>query len=136
MTLRPTLLVAAPLLAALAAPVQADPLLTAEEFDALTLGRTMTWSDYGKVYGVEQYLPDHRVRWTELGDDCKLGLWYQDGDAICFLYEDDPTPACWTITLSGAGMLAVDLSDVVAEPPVVIEETSETMPCFGPEVGA
>ena len=25
----------------------AEPLLTAEAFDALTLGRTMTWAEYG-----------------------------------------------------------------------------------------
>lgn len=124
------------LLTLLASPLQAQDLLTAAEFDALTLGRTMTWADYGQVYGVEQYLPGRRVRWTELGDDCKLGHWYPEGDAICFLYEDDPTPACWEISLSGSGMLALDLADVIAEPPVVIEETSESMPCFGPEVGA
>ena len=145
MTLRPTLRVAALpvvslLLAALIAPVQADPLLTAEEFDALTLRRTMTWSEFGQVYGVEQYLPDHRVRWTELGDDCKLGHWYQEGDAICFLYEDDylgdPTPACWQISLSGSGMQAHYLSDPPETEPVLVEETNESMPCFGPEVGA
>ena len=141
MTLRPALRVAAPrvaalLLAALVAPVHADPLLTAEEFDALTLGRTMTWSEFGQVYGVEQYLPDHRVRWTELGDDCKLGHWYQDGDAICFLYEDDPTPACWQISLSGSGMQAHYLSDPPESETAVVEETHDSMPCFGPEVGA
>lgn len=124
------------LLALLASPVQAQNLLTAEEFDALTLDRTLTWSTYGQVYGVEQYLPGRRVRWTELGDDCKLGHWYPEGNAICFLYEDDPTtPACWEISLSGSGMLALDLSDPLDDP-VVVEETAETMPCFGPEVGA
>lgn len=123
-------------LAVLSAPVQAQDLLTAEEFDALTINRTMTWASYGLVYGVEQYLPGRRVRWTEIGDDCKLGHWYQEGQAICFLYEDDPTPACWEITLSGAGMLAVELSDPEGAEPVQIEETTETMPCFGPEIGA
>ena len=29
----------------LAGPVLADPILSAEEFDALTLGRTMTWAE-------------------------------------------------------------------------------------------
>lgn len=126
-------LLAAP---ALAAPVQAEPLLTAGEFDALTLGRTMTWAEYGQVYGVEQYLPNHRVRWTVLGDDCKLGHWYQEGTAICFVYEDDPEPDCWDISLSGTGMRAHYLTDPPATEPVLVEETTETMPCFGPEVGA
>jgi len=113
----------------------ADPLLTADEFDALTLGRTMTWAEYGQVYGVEQYLPDRRVRWTVLGDDCKLGHWYADGPAICFLYEDNPTPACWEISLSGSGMKAHDTEDPPGSEQVVIEDTNEAMPCFGPEVG-
>ena len=113
----------------------AEPLLTAEAFDALTLGRTMTWAEYGQVYGVEQYLPGRRVRWTVLGDDCKLGHWYADGPAICFLYEDDPTPACWDISLSGSGMHALDTGDPPGSEPVVIEDTSDELPCFGPEVG-
>ena len=113
----------------------ADPLLTAEEFDALTLGHTMTWSEYGQIYGVEQYLPGRRVRWTELGDDCKLGHWYPQGPAICFLYEDNPTPACWEISLDGAGMRAFDTADPPGSEPVVIEDTSADLPCLGPEVG-
>jgi hypothetical protein len=119
----------------LAAPVLADPTLSAEEFDALTLGRTMTWSEFGTVYGVERYLPDRRVRWTVLGDDCVAGHWYASGDAICFVYEDGPTPACWTITLDGAGMLAQLATNPPGTPPVAVAETGEAMACFGPEVG-
>lgn len=113
----------------------AEPLLTAEEFNALTLGRTMTWAEYGQVYGVEQYLPGRRVRWTVLGDGCKLGHWYADGPAICFLYEDDPTPACWDITRSGSGLRAHDTGDPPGSEPVLIEDASAGLPCFGPEVG-
>ena len=51
-------------------PALAEPLLTADDFDALTKGRTMTWSEFGTVYGVEQYLPNRQVRWTVVGDDC------------------------------------------------------------------
>jgi hypothetical protein len=119
----------------LTGPVHADPALTAEEFDALTLGRTMTWSEFGQVYGVERYLPDRRVRWTVLGDDCLAGHWYMAGDAICFVYEDDPTPACWTVTLDGAGMLARLTTNPPDAEPVVVTETTEPMACFGPEVG-
>ncbi len=126
---------AALLLALLATSAHAEPLLTAEEFDALTLGRTMTWAEFGQVYGVEQYLPDHQVRWTELGTDCKLGHWYQEGTAICFLYEDDPEPNCWAISQSVSGMQASFLADPPGNEPVVVEETHEPMPCFGPEVG-
>lgn len=126
-----------PLLLALAAtPALADPPpLTAEEFDALTLGRTMTWSEFGSVYGVEQYLPGRKVRWTVVGDDCKAGHWYAEGSAICFQYEDDPAPDCWEITASDRDLLARYTTNPPDTAPVVVTETTEPLACFGPEVG-
>lgn len=120
---------------ALASPALAETPLTAAEFDTLTLGRTMTWAEFGTVYGVEQYLPGRRVRWTVLGDDCKAGHWYMDGPAICFQYEDDPLPDCWEITRSESGMLARYITNTPDAEPVVVEETTEPLACFGPEVG-
>jgi hypothetical protein len=120
----------------LASPAFAEVPLTADEFDALTQGRTMTWAEFGQVYGVEQYLPGRRVRWTVLGDDCKTGHWYPEGRLICFQYEDDPAPDCWTITEGGAGLLARFAGSAPDSTPVVVEETSEPLACFGPEVGA
>jgi hypothetical protein len=119
-----------------ATPAFADPPLTGESFDALTLGRTMTWAEYGQVYGVEQYLEGRRVRWTVLGDDCKAGHWYEEAGMICFVYEDDPAPDCWTITLNGAGMIARLATNPPDAEPVVVQETTEPMACFGPKVGA
>lgn len=118
-----------------ATPACAEPSLAAEEFDALTLGRTMTWAEFGTVYGVEQYLPDRRVRWTVLGDDCKTGHWYMDGPAICFQYGDDPAPDCWDITRSGPDLLARYTANPPEAEPVVVSETTDPMACFGPEVG-
>ena len=120
----------------LAAPALAEPPLTAEEFDALTLGRTMTWAEFGQVYGVEAYLPGRRVRWTLVGGDCKLGHWYPDGALICFRYEDDPAPDCWEITRSGPDLLARFTANPPEAEPVVVRETAEPLACFGPEVGA
>jgi len=120
----------------LTAPVaQAETPLTAEAFEALTQGRTMTWAEFGQVYGVEQYLPDRRVRWTVLGDDCKTGHWYAEGPAICFLYDDRLDPVCWEITQGPTGLLARHSSTLPEAAPVVIEETTDPMACFGPEVG-
>ena len=117
-------------------PALAEPLVTAEEFDALTLGRTMTWSEFGAVYGGEHYLPGRKVRWTVLGDDCKTGHWYQDGTAICFQYEDDIAPDCWEITVSGPDLLARYTTNPPEADPVIVTETTEPLACFGPEVGA
>jgi hypothetical protein len=130
MTLRTALLAAL-----LATPAVAETPLTAEAFDALTRGQTMTWAEFGQVYGVEQYLPGREVRWTVLGDDCVAGHWYPDGPAICFQYEDRPDPVCWTISASETGLLARLVGDPPEAEPVVIEPTAEAMACFGPEVG-
>ena len=118
-----------------ASPALAEPSLTAEAFDALTQGRTMSWSEFGQVYGVEQYLPDRRVRWTVLGDDCITGHWFVQGPQICFLYEDNPATHCWDITLGGAGLLAHYASNPPETAPVEVTETTDPMACFGPEVG-
>lgn len=124
------------LLLLIASPALADEPLGAEAFDSLTLGRTMTWAEFGQVYGVEQYLPGRRVRWTMLGDDCKMGHWYPDGALICFQYEDDPAPDCWTITEATSGLHARAAGTAANSAPVVVEETTEALACFGPEVGA
>lgn len=120
----------------LSTPALAEEPLTAEAFDALTLGRTMTWAEFGQVYGVEQYLPGRRVRWTVVGDDCKLGHWYPEGEMICFQYEDDPEPDCWTITPGSTGLDARYAGTAADSAPVLVQETTEPMACFGPKVGA
>lgn len=118
-----------------AAPAFAEAPLDADQFDALTLGRTMTWAESGTVYGTEEYLPNRRVRWKALGDDCKLGNWYAEGDAICFRYEDDPEPDCWIIKGSREGLLAHYLTSPPGTAPVVVEDTPGPLSCPGPEVG-
>jgi len=116
-------------------PALAEPPLSAEAFDAITLGRTMTWAEFGQVYGVEQYLPGRRVRWTVLGDDCVTGHWHAEGPAICFQYDHRPDPVCWEITAAGKGLRARLIGDAPDRAPVVIEDTTEPLACFGPKVG-
>jgi hypothetical protein len=120
----------------LACPAAAETPLSAEAFDALTLGQTMTWAEFGQVYGVEQYLQGRQVRWTVLGDDCIAGHWYPDGPAICFRYEDRPDPVCWIMSSAGTGLRARLVTDPPEIAPVVIEPTAQPMACLGPEVGA
>ncbi|OYW60703.1 MAG: hypothetical protein B7Z10_00155 [Rhodobacterales bacterium 32-66-7] len=128
-------LVLACVLGLAAAPLAAETPIGAERFDALTEGRSMTWSEFGQVYGVEQYLPGRRVRWTLLGDTCVEGVWYAEGTAICFAYEDRPDPICWEMTETATGLNAALVSTVGDSAFVVIEDATEPMACFGPEVG-
>lgn len=119
----------------LASPVLAEPPLSAEAFDALTQGRTLTWAEFGQVYGVEQYLPGRKVRWTVLGDDCQTGHWYAEAGAICFLYDGRTDPVCWEITAAGTTLHARLSGSPPDAAPVILEETTAPLACFGPEVG-
>ncbi|GAB1364368.1 hypothetical protein MASR1M32_36040 [Rhodobacter sp.] len=90
--------------------------LTAEEFDALTLGQIMdTWSG-GSVYGVERFLPGRRSIWED-SRGCMYATWEQVGDQICFSYEDDPgNPDCWTYFKTDTGLSAQFRGDPAAQP--------------------
>lgn len=78
------------------------PALTAEAFDALTLGKRMDTFGAGDLYGIEEFLPGHRSIWRD-ASGCKRGDWAQQGDQICFQYEDHPDePVCWVYKQRGA----------------------------------
>jgi hypothetical protein len=118
-------LVAAPLLAA-----EPGQPLTPEEFDAATVGKTLYYNSAGQPYGVEQYLPGRKVIWAFLGDDCRKGEWYPEGNDICFV-----DPQCWTFYDSGSGLLARFRGDPASLPLIAVEESGAPMACMGPDVG-
>jgi hypothetical protein len=101
----------------LAAPAAAQDALTAEEFEDLVTGRTLTYGAAGETpYGVEHYHPNRRVTWAFLPDTrCIEGEWYPEGPpddtAICFVYVDEPGTHCWQMFREGDGLRAVNLDD-------------------------
>jgi len=131
----------ATLIAALSVPAGAqdatDVPLDAQAFDAYTLGLTLSFQVDGQAYGVEQYLPDRRVRWTFIGDECQDGVWYERNGNICFLYENAPTSEqCWTFYRTGSGLRAVFQGpDGPSTELYEVEQTNEPMACMGPSVG-
>ncbi len=120
-----------------ATPAFAEKPLTGAEFEALTTGRVMDHAVGGRVYGAERYYPDRRVRWAFSGDDCLEGVWYEQGQMICFQYEDGTGPECWTYYRDGAGMRAISAQDNQSSPanPVAMMPTTRALACLGPEVG-
>jgi hypothetical protein len=118
-----------------AAPAFAQTPLNAEDFDAATVGATITY-DYGNgIFGTEEYLEDRRVRWAFDGDLCIYGIWYQKGEEICFDYEDRPNdPVCWLYFLEGGKIRGLLMGGNFLE----INESSRDggpLPCAGPDVG-
>ena len=70
---KPLALMAALMLAGAARAADDTP-LTAEAFDALTLGKTMDTASGGTVYGIETFLPGRRVVWRD-AQRCVEGRW-------------------------------------------------------------
>lgn len=124
------------LAAALAAlPAWAETPLDAAGFDAATQGATITY-DYGNgLYGTEEYLENRSVRWAFEGDLCIYGTWYQQDDQICFVYENDPTPACWLYYLEGGLIRGVYMGEGGGWEIVEHSRDGGPLPCAGPDVG-
>jgi hypothetical protein len=109
--------------------------LTAAEFGAYATGKTLTYSQGGSVYGAEQYLPGNRVLWAFKDDTCREGRWYEEAGQICFVYNYDPSPQCWTFWQGDNGLNArfagdgpgTELSEVAMSP--------QPLQCAGPDVG-
>jgi hypothetical protein len=123
-------------LALVAAPAVAQTPLTAEEFDAHVTGRTITYSQFGNIFGIEEYLADRQVRWSVAENLCQYGSWYAEGEAICFVYEYDPTPHCWTFWLEGGTLRALSVNDLPGAELTEVERTDTPLSCPGPDVGA
>ena len=120
----------------LPAPALAETPLTAEEFEAYVTGKTMDYIADGQIFGREVYLPGRKVRWSTAPNECVYGSWYPEGENICFVYEYDPTPACWTFWLKDGALIALSTSGVAGEELHETEASDQGLPCPGPDVGA
>ena len=125
------------LLAAVLVTVQAaaQTALTAEDFDNYTRGKTLYYGFEGAPYGVERYLDGRRVIWSFLDGICKNGIWYEDNGQICFIYEDQPDPQCWTFSEGPNGLTAQFENDPEQTELYEAQDIGEKMLCYGPDVG-
>ena len=124
------------LLLSLVTPGLAETPISPEQFEAHVTGKTLTYQQYTSVFGIEEYLPDRKVRWSTAPNECQYGSWYPQGDAICFVYEYDPTPACWTFWLKDGALRAVPADDDGSGFELVESDaTTQGLACPGPDVG-
>ncbi len=119
----------------LALPAAAQSPMSGAEFDAYATGKTLYFGQAGQSYGVEEYLPDRRVRWSFLDGQCKDGYWYEEAGQICFVYEDKPDPQCWSFYKEGSGLRAVFENNAEATTLYEAKQDDEPMMCYGPDVG-
>ena len=119
----------------LTTPALADTPITADQFEAHVTGKTITYQQFETVFGIEEYLPGRKVRWSTAPDECQYGSWYPQGGDICFLYEYDPVPACWTFWLKDGALVALSSNGLPGEELDEVEASDQPLPCPGPEVG-
>lgn len=119
----------------LALPAAAQPPMSASEFDDYATGKTLYFGQGGQSYGVEEYLPDRRVRWSFLDGQCKEGYWYEDAGQICFVYDNEPNPQCWSFFKEGSGLRAVFENNPLATTLYEARQNEDPMLCYGPDVG-
>ncbi|MDU8926037.1 hypothetical protein RXV86_01430 [Alisedimentitalea sp. MJ-SS2] len=111
--------------------------LSADAFDRLTQGKTYYYSSGGRPYGAEEYLENRRVRWSFLDGQCMDGRWWEDGDQICFVYEDHPDdPHCWSFRHGPGGLEAQFENDPTGRQLYEVETSNEPLHCLGPKIGA
>ncbi len=130
--IRPT---AALALLFLAIPALAETPITPEVFEAHVTGKTLTYRQFGTLFGIEEYLPDRKVRWSTAPNECQYGSWYPQGENICFVYEYDPTPACWTFWMKDGALVALSTSGIAGEELHEVDASDQGLPCPGPDVG-
>lgn len=113
----------------------ADTPMTASQFESYVQGKTLYFGQEGQEYGVEEYMENRRVRWSFLDGKCKEGVWYEDAGQICFVYEDNPTPQCWSFFAEGSGLRAVFENDPASTVLYEARQDDDPMLCYGPDVG-
>lgn len=124
-------------LALAAGPAGAQTPMTAAEFEAEVTGRTIQYASSGEApYGAEQYLPGRRVIWTFLDGTCTEGLWYEQADGlICFVYEMDLVPQCWSFWSAGGEISARFENDPAATELYELSRSDAPLTCQGPDLG-
>lgn len=117
----------------------ADGPIGAFEFDARTTGKTIYYGLGGSEYGAEQYLEGRRVLWSFLDGECRAGVWWPQGQDICFSYEGFETVQCWQFFDTPSGLRAefqqTGGGDSETEGPYQMRSTEEPLYCLGPKVG-
>ena len=127
--------IASLILALLPAIAGAETPITPEAFEAHVTGKTVTYERFGTTFGIEEYLEDRKVRWSVSPDHCQYGSWYPQGDDICFVYEGDPFPACWTFWLRDGALVALSVDSTPGNELYETALDDRALPCPGPDVG-
>ena len=116
-------------------PLLAQTPLTAEEFEAHVTGKTVTYRQGQSIFGIEEYLPGRKVQWSFAPGECQYGSWYAEGSYICFVYEYDPAPHCWTFWKEDGALVALSDTGQPGEELHEADRSDTPLACPGPDIG-
>ena len=91
---------------AFARPAGAETIISPQEFEALSTGKTLYFTRDGRRFGAEQFYTRRRSTWQYFDGECSDGVWYAQGDLICFVYKGNPEPQCWQFLKTADGFVA------------------------------
>jgi hypothetical protein len=121
----------------LAASAAAQP-MSPQAFEAMSEGRTLHFTLDGAPFGAEQYFSGRRSLWRFVDGTCETGVWWDEGERICFRYGEDAPAQCWHFR-GAAGGLAAALVQDGRETGFVLDLSHvdrAPLPCPGPKVGS
>lgn len=133
--------VLAPLLLVLAAAAARAAPLDPAGFEALAEGHTLRFTRDGAPFGAEQYFPGRRSLWQYPDGTCAEGVWWPEGDRVCFSYGPGAERECWRFE-SGPTGISVRLMEGGAGAPagsLVLDlagKDEAPLACPGPDVGS
>lgn len=115
----------------------ADRALSIAEFEAMVVERTLTFDRRGRPFGSEQYFADKRVIWAFENGQCEHGIWFENTRGeICFVYESNPAPQCWTfVERAQGGHAARAVDSPIADELVVTGSGTADLDCPLPDLG-
>jgi hypothetical protein len=124
----------------LGAPALAETPMTGAEFQAHVGQNTISYLYSTGIRGVADYGPGRTLLWAFEGDTCIKGTWFEDGDQLCFAFEDGSLSACWHFYLEDNRLhgRSTVLASGDLEPIDIVEvsHTDQPLTCPGPDVGA
>lgn len=113
----------------------AETPMSGAEFERYSTGKTIHYADQNQSFGAEQYLPNRHVRWSYQNGPCKDGIWYENDELICFVYDDDPEPKCWAFYQRNGHLVAIYENDRENPPLLETKQSRKPLLCLGPQIG-
>ncbi|MEP2784200.1 MAG: hypothetical protein ABJO67_07430 [Pseudoruegeria sp.] len=113
----------------------AQEALSPDAFDRYTRGKTIFFNLLGTEFGAEQYFPNRRVIWAYADGTCIDGQWYVEQEQICFVYDGQIEPQCWSFFLQGGRLKALFENDPEQTTLYELRKTEGPLICPGPNVG-